>query len=235
MLDIKKKKIAGVITGISLAGALVIGGSAYLIKYYFRNSECDLDYDHLHVYKRNFSDVVTVFDSERMNLHGYSWTNEIKPYSEHDIDRIHYMEKKDLVSIYDNSEYLKTYMEKNKDYDEYEYFYQEKVVDYYIDQATGVISMSGTGNVRPVYKYVTKYDYTADINHSNLTGAARTVHKKYYAYNIKKDNDEFTSSKSEEVDDIMDLAEMYPYFKPNSFSKTEYINYRINLKTKVKK
>ena len=235
MLDIKRKKVVGVITGITLAGSLVIGGSTYLIKSYFRKSDCNLDDRHLHVYNKYFSDIKTVFDSERMNLHGYSWTEETRPYSEHDIDKIHYMEDKGLVSIYDNFEYLKSYMEKNKDYDEYEYSYQEKEVDYYVDAVTGLISLSGTGNVRPVYKYVTKYSYTTDINHSNLTGDARTVHKKYYGYDIKKENDKFTSKKSELVDDIMDLVEMYPYFKPGNFSKTEYIDYKLDLKTKVKK
>ena len=238
MYNINKIKKIGIITGISLGTVGIITASTFLIKSYLRKSDCNLDYSHVHVYEYKYSDIETVFDSERINLHGFRWTDRVESYGENDLDRIHFMEDKRLISIYRNLDYLEKYMEDNSDYEEYEYSYKVKEVDYYVDAVTGKRTMSSSGNVRPIYKYVTKYDYSRDINHSDLTGNARTVHTKYYAYNIcMQDNGKYKMIKSDLVDDITDseLIELYPYFKLGNFSEIEYTKYKIDTKTKVRK
>ena len=237
MYNTNKIKKIGIITGISLGTVGIITASTFLIKNYLRKSDCNLPYSHLHVYEYKYGDIETVFHSERINLHGFKWTDRVESYGEDDLDRINYMEDKRLVSVYRNMDYLVDYMENNSDYEEYEYWYEKKEIDYYVDE-TGKRVMSSSGNVRPVYKYVKKYDYTTDIDHNNLTGDARTVHTKYYLYKIDKNNDgKFTMNKSELVDDITDseLVEYYPYFRIGDFSKKEYYKYKIDTKTKVRK
>lgn len=136
------------------------------------------------------------------------------------------MEKNSLVSVYRNIDYLTNYMEKNADYDEYEYSYRRREFAYYNSKG------------KAVYHYVTRYDYSKDIDHDNLTGDARTVHTKYYLYNITKDeNGKYVMNKSDLVDDVTDpeIIENYPYFKVGDFSKKEYYDYEIDTKTKVRK
>lgn len=226
MYNTNKIKKIGIITGISLGTVGIITTSTFLIKNYLRKSDCNLPYSHLHVYEYKYGDIETVFHSERINLHGFKWTDRVESYGEDDLDRINYMEDKRLVSVYRNMDYLVDYMENNLDYEEYEYSYHRRELAYY--KSDGV----------PVYHYVTRYDYTKDINHDNLTGDARTVHTKYYLYNIEKDsNGKYNMKKSELVDDITDseLVEYYPYFRVEDFSKKEYYNYKIDIKTKVRK
>ena len=226
MYNINKIKKIGIITGVSLSTVGIITASTFLIKNYLRKSECTIPYSHLHVYEYKYGDIETVFDSERINLHGFRWTDRVESYGENDLDRIHYMEDKRLVSVYRNMDYLVDYMENNSDYEEYEYSYRRRELSHYDSEG------------KAVYRYVTRYDYTKDINHSSLTGNARTVHMKYYLYKIDKNNDgKFTMNKSELVDDITDseLVEYYPYFRIGDFSKKEYYKYKIDTKTKVRK
>ena len=226
MYNTNKIKKIGIITGISLGTVGIIATSTFLIKNYFRKSDCNLPYSHLHVYEYKYGDIETVFDSERINLHGFKWTDRVESYGEDELDRIHFMEDKRLVSVYRNMDYLVDYMEKNSDYEEYEYSYHTRELSHYDSEG------------KPVYRNVTRYDYTKDINHSSLTGNARTVHTKYYLCNIDKDsNGKYIINKSELVDDITDfeLVEYYPYFRVEDFSKKEYYKYKIDTKTKVRK
>lgn len=71
MYNINKIKKIGIITGISLSTVGVITAGTFLIKNYFRKSDCNLPYSHLHVYEYKYDNIETVFDSERINLHGY--------------------------------------------------------------------------------------------------------------------------------------------------------------------
>lgn len=226
MYNINKIKKIGIITGISLSTVGIIATSTFLIKNYLRKSDCNLPYSHVHIYKKNYEDIETIFDSERINLHGYTWTDRVETYGENDLDRIHFMEKNNLVSVYRNIDYLTNYMEKNSDYDEYEYSYMKREVSYYDSEG------------KAHYHYVRRYSYSNDIDHSNLTGDARTVHTKYYLYNITKDdNGKYVMNKSNLVDDVTDpeLIENYPYFRVGDFSKKEYYDYEIDTKTKVRK
>ena len=226
MYNTNKIKKIGIITGISLGTVGIIATSTFLIKNYFRKSDCNLPYSHLHVYEYKYGDIETVFDSERINLHGFKWTDRVESYGEDELDRIHFMEDKRLVSVYRNMDYLIDYMESNSDYEEYEYSYHTRELSHYDSEG------------KPVYRNVTRYDYTKDINHSSLTGNARTVHTKYYLCNIDKDsNGKYIMNKSELVDDITDseLVEYYPYFRVEDFSKKEYYKYKIDTKTKVRK
>lgn len=237
------------IAGIALGASAVICVSGYLIRSYFKLSDCDIDKRHFHVYRHNSKDITTTFDSERLHLHGYTWTDEIVDYSKSSKELYDLLEKYGMVSIYRNNDYLKDFMAKHSDYEEYEYWYEEKEIDHYVTRdgeetyfsTSSYMDENGdyyTEENTPVYKYVKKYDYTTDKSHSHLTGDARVVHYKYYGYKVVDDgNGKKKVAKSDLVDNLLDsdFMEYYPYFKVNDFSKVEYQPFKISNKTKVKK
>ena len=113
MYNINKIKKIGIITGISLGTVGIITAGTLLTKNYLRKSDCNLPYSHLRIYEYKYGDIETLFHSERINLHGFKWTDRVESYGEDDLDRINYMEDKRLVSVYRNMDYLVDYMEKN--------------------------------------------------------------------------------------------------------------------------
>lgn len=218
MYNLEKFSKVGKITAISLGTATIIAGSGYLISNYFRKSDCDIKERHFHVYQYKYDNIKTIYDSERINLHGYRWTDEIVPYSDSQAEKLDFLEKKKLVSIYTNQDFLADFMVNHQDYNEYEYEYKEREIDHYDD------------NDKPVYRTVTKKAYSKDSEVSHKTGNARVVHTNYYAYKIEtNDKGKKVEIKSELTDNIFDVMELYPYFKVNSFIEITYTPFQIEI------
>jgi len=88
----------------------------------------------------------------------------------------------------------------NKDYIEYRYSYRKTI-------------RRKVGKVW-THRRVTRYSWTSDPNHSNLTGETRLCHYVYQACNVYIDeHGKYVVIPSEEVDDIRDLVGEYTYVR----------------------
>lgn len=159
-----------------------------------KNSDCNVPGFHLHKYTNG--DLTRFMVSERLRKNGYDWTSKTYPLEEKDRKLAKFIQRKKLLLIDYNKAYLKRLMKSNQDFVEYEYEYDEWWM-------CGTIGM-----------WKTKYDWTSDPNHSDLTGEVRQGHYRYQGYKIINNKiGGYKLVKSPLVDNIMLVKDEYPYFK----------------------
>jgi hypothetical protein len=226
------KPVTVIIDGVLITSLILFSGCS-------KQMNCTIDYEHAHKYvsEEGFSTYKT---GEYEYSEGYQWSNDAKEITDNEKNNIKYLDKEDLLSIKENEEILINKINNNTDYTEYEYSYQSQEIDYYLSPRGGIqftpvsiiSSYDSKGNLHtetvaniPIYKTVTKYDWTPDINHENLTGNARDVTFGYYAYKIITDeNGNMTIEKSNVLDNILNYIAEYPYFKANNYYVLIYSN-----------
>lgn len=119
------------------------------------------------------------------------------------------MEQFTLIKTEDNLKALEEATKEDLPYTEYEYKY--------IKWQSRKIGDS-------TYRYpVTKYDFTDDKEHSNLTGYIRDVEYKYQGYRVgESKRGKGAIIESELVDNLNDIKEEYPYFKRSDYKQKVY-------------
>ena len=169
-------------------------------------SDCDINEFHLHRYEK--AGVVRYIEDESLKNHGYEWTDDVVYVDEQDKEFYDFLEKKGLLKIDDNISYLMELQDQNQDYKEYRYAYT------YLLPIPHVFSNGKQTITTFTYIPTTHYSWTADRNHSRLTGEERNCHYVYTGYKVEKnDKGKYVLIEREPVDDILSIRDEYPYFK----------------------
>lgn len=199
-IDINFKKLIE-LRGVplTLAATILVTGLSGCSK----KAECDVDNEHAHLYI-NEGGYIAWYDKEYLEYDGYTRQDEYIPLDEDNSELIKFLDKKDLISLDDNLDVILSETEKNHDFVEYRYSYREKITRW-------------VGKV-PMKRWVTRYSWTRDANHDDLTGEVRTCHYVYQGCNVyKDDSNKYVVIPSDEVDDIKDLIGNYKYVRKNYY------------------
>lgn len=164
-----------------------------------KKAECDVEGDHAHLYT-NEEGYEAYYNKEYLTYDGYERQEEYIPLTEEEVSLYKFLDKKDLISLDDNLDTILAQQEQNQDYVEYRYSYRKTI-------------RRKVGKVW-THRVVTRYSWTSDPNHENLTGETRLCHYLYQACNVYKDEyGKYVVIPSEEVDDISELVGNYTYVK----------------------
>lgn len=204
-----------------LAGAGVVFILASSAACAAKTSDCDIMPEHAHMYEKD--GIVRYIDDEDLYIDGYKWSDEYRFIDESEVKEYKFAEKKDLISINDNYEYLEQYQKDNNKVIEYEY---KEIV---IKPIPHPISNGKYSYVIIIDEPVAEYHWTTDANHEGLTGKVRERSTEYIGYKIVEEGGHFKVEKSEPTDSLLNIREEYPYFKETSF-KPVY-NYDVQLES----
>ncbi len=164
-----------------------------------KKAECDISGSHAHLYT-NEEGYEAYYNKEYLTYDGYERQEDYIPLTEEEVALYKFLDKKDLISLEDNLDVILAEQEQNTDYIEYRYSYKRR-----IPMRVGKVT---------TFRTVTRYSWTSDPNHINLTGETRLCHYVYQACNVYKDeNGKYVVIPSECVDDIGDLVGDYTYVK----------------------
>lgn len=164
-----------------------------------KKAECNVEGSHAHLYT-NEAGYEAYYNKEYLTYDGYERHDEYIPLTEEEVALYKFLDKKDLISLEDNLDVILTQQEQNHDYIEYRYKYKRRV-----PMRVGKVT---------TFRTVTRYSWTSDPNHANLTGETRLCHYVYQACNVYIDeHGKYVVIPSEEVDDIRDLVGEYTYVR----------------------
>ena len=167
-------------------------------------SDCNDRSYHLHKYVKD--GLVRYFPKEKLNYRGYKWTDEYVYVSRDEEELVNFEQRKELIKINDNIEYLNAERESKKDFVEYQYEYTETWT------TMQPVQIGKTTSYYPVIHEETEYDWTSNPKHSGLTGLARTGHHVYVAYKVERNKrGKLTLVESPEVENLIDIKDEYPY------------------------
>ncbi len=187
-----------------------IGGAALVLMTMTgctKKAECHVPVYHAHKYV-NTDGYTRYFDSEYVSHKGYDRLEDYMELTKEDKDLVNYMEKNDLMRIDNNEEQIRNAMEKNQPYTEYRYAYT------YLVPIPHFIHTGKSTSVFFTFIPATHYSWTANPEHSRLTGETRECYYDYTSYKIQKDeNGRYTLVESPEHEDITKTKDEYPYIK----------------------
>ena len=134
-----------------------------------KKAECNIEGSHAHLYT-NEQNFIRYIDKEYLSYEGYERQDDYIALSKEEAELRKFEDKKDLLRIDENIDVIKALQEQNKDYIEYRYSYRKTI-------------RRKVGKVW-THRRVTRYSWTSDPNHSNLTGETRLCHYVYQACNV---------------------------------------------------
>ena len=159
---------------------------------------------HVHLYTRNIGNVkIEKWLQKEKDTFNYIKHDELLPVTSFDLEFYDKLEDYSLFDGRDNLDFIHYQIEKNRDYMEFYYYYEEV---YYEKDEEG-------NQVRKTRSYS---GWSNNPRHKGVTGKVRIFHKRYYAYNVIYNNEEFKLQKSEYVDDIREIINEYPYMSENT-------------------
>lgn len=167
-----------------------------------KKSDCQIEGFHLHKYEK--SGMIRYLPRENLSFQGYDWTNDVRFVRENDQEVVNFYEKKKLLRIKDNIDFIKKQQRTLHDYREYEYEYVHFIL---------------VGKVL-VPRFDT--DWTSKPTNEDLTGETRICHHMFYGYKIVKENGILHLEKSPLVDDLLEIKDEYPYFKEKYIEKVYF-------------
>ena len=171
-----------------------------------KKSDCEIKGFHLHKYEKE--GIIRYLPREELSYQGYNWTDNIVYVNEGEEDLYKFEQKKKLLKIKDNEDYLQSVVDSNHDFIEYRYAYTYLMP---------IVHTMRSGKSTITYTTLipmTHYSWTTDPNHSRLTGETRVCHHVYTAYKVEKnEKGKYVLVESPQVDDILTLKNEYPYFK----------------------
>lgn len=173
-------------------------------------SNCGIESAHAHLYI-NDEGYIRYIPEEYLEYGDYQRTNGyINIEGEEELYA--FLDKNGLVRIEDNLDIISTQMEENKDYLEYEYSF----INYEKKPIANIVG--GVLHVSLVNMPFEDFAWTNNANHDNLTGRQRLCHYVYTGYKIEIDErGNYVLIPSEEVDDIREIADEFPYIKQDYY------------------
>lgn len=210
----KKSKKSG-IKLLAIASSMVV--ISLSVSGCVKSVPCDIDELHAHKYVNKNSSVCKYVVSEKEYLYDFYRTDEYIPVTKEEEKLLEYMSNNNLYKISENENIINDVTKTHNDFLEYEYEYESDDT---------IIITSPIGDM--IYTTIipdtsTKYSWTTDENHEDLTGNTRIGHYQYCAYNISKNSKgQFVIIESGYVDDLNEIKNEYPYIN-DSFYDIKYI------------
>jgi len=200
------KPLKKIITlGLSLSLTVFLTGCV-------KKMECSDDKNgilHLHKYVST-DGCTTYFQSEDEYYEGYRWTDNVIYINEEDKALYDFLDQNNLVSISDNQEVIRNFMETEDEYIEYQYKYTDRIT-------VGYVKLS-----------VTKTSFSRE-HQSRETGIVRKAYKTYIGYRIVMEDGKYKLVPNEPVRDLTMSMERYPYFnKDNFYIQNNGLEYQID-------
>lgn len=171
-----------------------------------KKADCNIEDPHAHLYT-NEEGYTRYINKEYIKYEGYIRSDDyINIEGQEELYK--FLDKKNILKIEDNLDVILSKQEQNQDYIEYRYsytYYQPISHSYTVNKSTYIYY---------TYKPMTRYSWTSDPNHRNLTGEQRLCHYVYTAYKIdKNEKGKYVLIPSNEVDNIKEVMDEYPYIK----------------------
>lgn len=171
----------------------------------FRDSNCGIKGCHQHVYHKGV--LSRLMSCEKLRKEGYDWTNDFVWVEAKDEKLAKFIERKRLLSIEDNIEFLRRKKLACKDYIEYE-IEEEPSTPFTLTQIDEDTIMFTPNE--------STYSWTSDPNARDKTGERRLVHTMYQAYKVEqKSNGKYKLVRAPLADDITLTSDEYPFFREN--------------------
>lgn len=189
--------------GLALALALV---TPMMLTGCSKKADCAVTVPHAHLYT-NEAGYDRYVPKENLRFEGYDRQEEyISIEGQEDLYK--FLTKKDLLRIDDNLDIVKSTQDQQEDYIEYRYKYR------YMQPIPHTMKVGKTTTTYFTYIPQTRYSWTSDPNHSNLTGETRLCHYVYVGYKVEKnEKGKYVLVESPAVDDLTTIMDEYPYFK----------------------
>ena len=199
-----------------ILGSLIIS-SIFLYSGCTKNVECDIETPHAHRYvSEKYLDKYVI--SEKEHIGSWARLDDYIPVSKEQAKLIDFINDENLYEIESNKEEINNIISTNEDYIEYRYAY---IYNMPIPHHRKIGKVS---TVYYTYVPVTRYSWTADPNHSRLTGEERIVHHVYQGYKIViNEKGKYEAIESEFVDNLDELPDEYKYIN-SDFCKKVYSN-----------
>ena len=204
MSNLKLKRTAAFVLALSIP--LATSGCS-------KKSGCELPSRHFHLYIKdsNLGTISKYIDSENTDYWGYEWTPDYIEVTKEDEKAFDAMYG--LYDGKDNWDYVFNYMKhKSKDWFEFYYKYYTEETETYEDS---------DGKTRTKTKRVKHSGWSTDPTHRGNTGETRLYHNRFYGYRIVFKNGKYIKERSNDVDDVRDIIDDYPYFD-EEFSNSCY-------------
>lgn len=174
--------------------------------------ECEESKRHVHMYV-NDDGLVKYLESESVIVDGYNKSYNYREISDDESSLYEFMKKKGLLRIDENIDLILEQQELNQPFTIYEYKFT-------------TFSRAGSS---------TRYIWTNDPEHENLTGKEKEAHYIYQAYNIVKDeNGKYMLVPSPLVEDISEVMGEYPYIKENYYAVVDKYNVDVDYQDDLK-
>lgn len=176
---------------------------------------CEIPTTHAHMFV-NEDGYIRYVISERKSFEGYNRSYNSVELNEEEVTLYGFLDTKDLIRIDDNIDLVLAQQEMNKPFTAYEY--SETVLT----------------SVGRVISSTTKYNWTNNPQHGNLTGKELQVHYIYQAYNVKKGEDgKYVLVPSPLVEDITEVMEDYPYIRTNYYILVDEYNVDVKIEDMI--
>ncbi len=195
-----------------------------VIRNFFFEVDCDIRECHAHKYVQP-NGLTKYMKAECFMQRGYERQDEYICLDVEEEKLLDFLNKKHLVKIDDNIEKIKEDQRNNTGYYEYQYEYEE-------EQRIPVIHGTGKDQtVDYIISYYTDYDWTTNINHSDLTGYRRYCDYEYTSYKVEKNyKDKYVLIPLEEQKDVLLNKDEYPYIKENYSVLVHYKREKFDIK-----
>lgn len=206
----KKKLLLGALA-LTLAGATGCG----------KKADCDIEEAHVHLYT-NEEGYTRYINKEYIKYDGYTRSDDyIEIGGKEDLYK--FLDKNNLLRIEDNLDIILDKQKENTDYIEYRYSYT------YYNPISHYTYIGDTFILYYTYIPIPSYSWTSNKSHINLTGEQRLCHYVYTAYKIGKDDKgNYVLIPSEQVDDITEIMDEYPYIKEKYYKTVDSNGYDLD-------
>jgi len=209
--SLKKTKEKLKIRNIVL-GSLIVS-SIFLFSGCAKNVECDIETPHAHRYvSEKYLDKYVI--SEKEHIGSWGRLDDYIIVSKEQAELIDFLNNEDLYEIEGNREEINNIVSTQEDYIEYRYAYTYNMpIPHY--RKVGKVT-----NIYHTYVPITRYSWTADPNHSRLTGEQRVVHHVYQGYKIIiNEKGQYEAIESNYVENLEDLPSEYKYISSEFYKK----------------
>lgn len=214
------KKISRSIILYALLGSISLSGCG-------EKSNCEIPTSHVHLYTKDITNEISIhkyLNDEHLKNFGFTWHEDYIEVTKDDEDVFKLLNSKNLFNGADNWDYLYYLMSNTHDYLEFYYYYTTTETYITVDE---------DGDTQVHTREVEHSGWTTNPYNTDNTGRVRLNHHRYFGYNIIRVNGKFKLQKSDEVDDVREILQDYPYvmedcrivvYKEFTFSKHELGN-----------
>ncbi len=179
---------------------LLVGGIISVPK----EEQCDATNTyHVHLFTKDIENTRIKKWLQREKNSSYTKQDDFLPATTLDLTAFDKLDDYHLFDGKDNLDFVNYQINHNRDYLKFYYYYEE--IRYEKDSQ---------GN--SIMKTDTYEGWTRNPRHRGVNGKTRVYHTRYYAYNLVYKEGNLELEKSEDVDDVREILNEYPYIGENT-------------------